>query len=60
MKCGQKDVMRVLLEGHANPDANFLGPDVDNDTPLALATRKEDLEVMQLLLEKGATVDKAS
>ncbi len=51
---GDLDAIRHLLD--AGVDVNAFGP--DNNTPLARAASKNRLEAAQLLLDRGAQVDK--
>lgn len=52
-KFGKTEVMKVLLEAHAETDALTLG----KYTPLALASRYGQLDAIKLLIDAGASVD---
>jgi len=52
---GHTEIVRLLLEAGANPNVSMATRDYD--TPLLMAIRWEDLELVKLLVLWGATVD---
>ena len=55
---GLKGFVQLLLEHHANPNAQQNGRDyIDGDTPLHRAASKGHTEVCQLLIDHKATID---
>ena len=52
---GYTEIVRLLLEAGANPNVSMAT--VDRDTPLLMAIRWEDLELVKLLVLWGAAVD---
>lgn len=50
---GYLEIVEMLLERKCDPNA----PTVRGETPLHLATRGNQVDVMRLLLKRGAQVD---
>jgi ankyrin repeat protein len=55
-RCGRLEAVRLLLESGANPSL----ADGNGETPLMVAAANEQLEVLRLLLARGAAVDAVS
>lgn len=54
-QCARHEVARLLLNAGANPDAQT----TVGDTPLLYAIRRNDVEMVKILIDAGADVDMA-
>jgi ankyrin repeat protein len=55
--CGRLEVVRLLLDGGADPSRAAGDGSLDGVTPLMVAAGQGQLEVLRLLLARGAAVD---
>jgi ankyrin repeat protein len=58
IKWGSTTVSRLLLEHGADPNAK--GRHWDEYTPLAIAVRRDNQEIVEILLQRGAEINAAA